>query len=80
MYCFAVKLIAGGHLRVPMSPENSVVHTWRTMPAVRSSSCNALGPTVSAELCTDPFYPVHAFSNALASRTSAMSTPSVHEP
>ena len=32
MYCFAVKLIAGGHLRVPMSPENSVVHTWRTMP------------------------------------------------
>jgi len=43
------QLIAGEHLRVPVSPENSVVHTWRTMPAVRSSLCNALGRKVTQQ-------------------------------
>src|SRR6185295_1725070 len=40
--------MAGEHLRVPVSPETSVVHPWRTMPAVRSRSCNEVGRSVAA--------------------------------
>ena len=44
--------MAGEPLRVPVSRITSGVHLWRTMPAVRSHACNAVGRRVTFDIST----------------------------
>ena len=67
-------------LREPNAPSQILGGVSDPARVCTAHKCDSLGRRVSAELCAGLFYPTNASSNALASRTSAMSKLSENQP